>query len=103
MKTDSKEMHVLAQAVVDFVSARLDAGEKPAAAAAALLDACLAPDPRETRGIGCDNMTATIVLLHGTAGAAAAPEPSASPAAAGAVPMEGAAEPGGSPPAAPAS
>jgi len=60
------------QAVVDFVSARLDAGERPAAIAAALLDACLAPDPRETRGIGCDNMTATIVLLHGTAGAAAA-------------------------------
>ena len=82
------------------MSARLDAGEKPAAVAAALLDACLAPDPRETRGIGCDNMTATIVLLHGTAGPAANPEPTPGLAP---VPMEGAGGPAGAPPAAPGS
>lgn len=49
---------------VDFVSGRLGAGLTPAAAACELLDRCLAPDPKESRGIGCDNMTATIVILH---------------------------------------
>ena len=29
--------------------------------AAELLDACLASNPRESKGIGCDNMTAIIV------------------------------------------
>ncbi len=62
------------------MSARLDASERLATIAAALLDACLAPDPRETRGIGCDNMTATIVLLHGTAGAGATGKPAQGPA-----------------------
>jgi serine/threonine protein phosphatase PrpC len=51
------------QAAVDVVRERLDAGETAAAAAAALLDACLSPDPRATRGAGCDNMTALVVLL----------------------------------------
>lgn len=51
------------QAAVDVVRERLDAGETAAAAAVALLDACLSPDPRATRGAGCDNMTALVVLL----------------------------------------
>ena len=45
------------------MGARLEAGTAPNEVAGALLDACLAIDPRETRGIGCDNMTATVVVL----------------------------------------
>lgn len=52
------------QECVDFVSQRLDQGMTPTAAACALLDACLANDPKETRGVGCDNMTALVVLLN---------------------------------------
>lgn len=43
---------------------RLQRGRAPAEVASELLDACLASDPAETRGIGCDNMTATIVVLR---------------------------------------
>jgi protein phosphatase 1G len=49
--------------VVAFVGEQLDAGASPTAAASALLDACLASDPRETRGVGCDNQTAVIIVL----------------------------------------
>lgn len=52
------------QEVVNFVGQRLNNGEAPASIASQLLDACLASDPAETRGIGCDNMTATIIVLH---------------------------------------
>jgi serine/threonine protein phosphatase PrpC len=52
------------QEAVDFVSARLDEGRTAAQAACDLIDACLAPDPKEARGVGCDNMTAIVVLLH---------------------------------------
>ena len=51
------------QAAVEAVGAALDSGAPPSAAACALLDACLSPDPRATRGAGCDNMTALVVLL----------------------------------------
>lgn len=51
------------QAAVEAVGAVLDSGAPPSAAACALLDACLSPDPRATRGAGCDNMTALVVLL----------------------------------------
>lgn len=52
------------QEVVDFVNSRLDSGESPTQIATDLLDRCVASDPRETRGIGCDNMTACIVVLR---------------------------------------
>eukprot|EP00798_Chlamydomonas_sp_ICE-L_P032326 gene32326-16898_t len=54
------------QECVDFVSQRLDQGMIPSAAASALLDACLADDPKEARGVGCDNMTAVVVILKPT-------------------------------------
>lgn len=52
------------QDVVDFVLKQLAEGRRPTDAAANLLDACLASNPRDTRGIGCDNMTAIIILLQ---------------------------------------
>lgn len=51
------------QTVVGFVSERLRKGLAPADAAAQLLDACMAADPREARGIGCDNMTASVIVF----------------------------------------
>ena len=51
------------QDVVDFVSRQLREARTPADAAANLLDACLASNPRDTKGIGCDNMTAIIICL----------------------------------------
>ena len=66
------------QDAVDFVRARLRQGAAPADAACQLLDACLAGDPKEARGVGCDNMTAIVVRLGrdggGGGGAAAAGE-----------------------------
>ncbi|GLI65386.1 hypothetical protein VaNZ11_008941 [Volvox africanus] len=52
------------QDAVDFVGARLDQGLAPSQAACALLDACLASDPKEARGVGCDNMTVVVVQLQ---------------------------------------
>ena len=52
------------QDVVDFIGARLGQGMTPTQASCALLDACLANDPKEARGVGCDNMTAVVVLLE---------------------------------------
>lgn len=43
---------------------KLNDGLPAADVASKLLDACLAIHPLETRGIGCDNMTATIVVLR---------------------------------------
>jgi protein phosphatase 1G len=62
------------QQAVDFVSQRLDQGKSIPEACSLLLDACLADDPKEAKGVGCDNMTIVIVLLHqqAQAGAAAA-------------------------------
>ena len=54
------------QQVVDFVHAGLEEGKSPTEVASSLLNSCLASDPRETRGIGCDNMTCCIVLFEGT-------------------------------------
>lgn len=51
------------QDVVNFVQHQLSESRSPADAAANLLDACLASNPRDTKGIGCDNMTAIIVRL----------------------------------------
>jgi len=46
--------------VVDFVGERLAKGCQPHDISSDLLNACLANDPREARGIGCDNMTAAV-------------------------------------------
>jgi hypothetical protein len=48
------------QQVVDFVRPRLEKGCPPHEVASELLNACLANDPKEARGIGCDNMTAAV-------------------------------------------
>ena len=49
------------QQVVDFISVRLDEGKSCETIAGELLDSCIATDPRENRGIGCDNMTCCII------------------------------------------
>ena len=51
------------QEACDFVLKRLQPGVGLPQIACELLDRCLASSPQETRGIGCDNMTATIVVL----------------------------------------
>ncbi len=48
---------------MDFISAKLDQGLTCSQASSALLDACLANDPKEARGVGCDNMTSVVVQL----------------------------------------
>lgn len=56
------------QEAVDFINKKLEASISPTDAACALLDACLATDPKAARGVGCDNMTAVVVLIkHDTA------------------------------------
>jgi serine/threonine protein phosphatase PrpC len=55
------------QDAVDFVRERLNQGVAPTDVACQLLDACLASDPKEARGVGCDNMTAIVVSLRGEA------------------------------------
>lgn len=58
------------QEVVDFIHERL--GEKtPDQIASELLDHCLASDPRESRGKGCDNMTCCIVQFKQQPGSTA--------------------------------
>lgn len=52
------------QQAVDFVRQRLSQGMSPTDCANELLDACLAKDPREARGVGCDNMTAAIIAFR---------------------------------------
>ena len=54
----------MVQEVVNFVGQRLSEGMVPAEIASQLLDACLAGNPSESMGIGCDNMTATIILRN---------------------------------------
>lgn len=54
------------QEVVTFVGERLDKGMSPKEISCELLDFCLATDPKEARGIGCDNMTVVIVQLDHT-------------------------------------
>lgn len=51
------------QQVVDYVSAGLDAGNHPTIVASNLLDDCVARDPRETKGLGCDNMSLICVVF----------------------------------------
>ena len=49
--------------MVDFVHNRLNQGKEPEDIASDLLDRCVASDPRESKGIGCDNMTCCILLF----------------------------------------
>ena len=51
------------QEACDFVLERLQPGASLNQIACELLDRCLASNPHDTRGIGCDNMTFTIVVL----------------------------------------
>lgn len=51
------------QQAVDFINQKLQASVSPTDAACALLDECLAADPKAARGVGCDNMTAIVVIL----------------------------------------
>lgn len=69
------------QQAVDFINQRLDQGLSIPQVCSSLLDACLAADPKEAKGVGCDNMTVVLVLLNqGAPAAAAAPEPAAAAA-----------------------
>mmetsp|Transcript_17737 Transcript_17737/g.53424 ORF Transcript_17737/g.53424 Transcript_17737/m.53424 type:complete len:437 (-) Transcript_17737:987-2297(-) len=64
------------QQAVDFVNERLDQGMSVGVICEEMLDHCLAKNPKEARGIGCDNMTAQVVVFRKSA-APAAPEASA--------------------------
>lgn len=51
------------QEVCNFISKRLDDGKSVRDITTELLDDCIAVDPKEARGVGCDNMTIVLVLL----------------------------------------
>jgi serine/threonine protein phosphatase PrpC len=51
------------QEVVDFVRPRLQKATKISQIVEEMLDRCVASDPKETQGLGCDNMTCVIVDL----------------------------------------
>lgn len=73
-RTDADEFLVLAcdgiwdvktnEAVCEFVSSRLKARLDPTAILEELLAECLADDPKETHGLGGDNMTCILVVLE---------------------------------------
>ncbi len=52
------------QQAVDFVSERLDRGMDVTQIVHEVCNHCVAADPRQSTGIGSDNMTCMIVLLH---------------------------------------
>lgn len=52
------------QEAVDFVRPKLVEGAKLSQVCSDLLDACITADPKETQGLGADNMTCIIVKLH---------------------------------------
>jgi hypothetical protein len=52
------------QDAVSFVLEGLAKGQAPQDVAASMLDACLATDPKDACGIGCDNMTCVIIRLN---------------------------------------
>ena len=49
------------QEAIDFVRKGLEAGRSCSEVSCDILDRCIATDPKESRGIGCDNMTCTVV------------------------------------------
>ena len=81
------------QDAVTFVSAGLDKGQSLHDISAEMLDACLANDPKDACGLGCDNMTVILVLLQGGAAAGASGSVSgasgAAPSKAGGSPAAG--------------
>ena len=52
------------QQAVDFVREKLVGAAKLSQVCSDLLDACITPDPKETQGLGADNMTCIIVKLN---------------------------------------
>lgn len=52
------------QDAVNFVRTRLQKGIPLEQIHTEMLDACLAADPKDTKGVGCDNMTIIIVVLN---------------------------------------
>lgn len=52
------------QQVADFVRKRLRKGFSPVEVAEQLMERCLSPSPKETNGLGTDNMTCLIVTLN---------------------------------------
>ena len=54
------------QEAIKFVSSRLGYGLRPHEVAMDLLDYCLSADPKQSCGVGCDNMTCVLVLLRST-------------------------------------
>ena len=52
------------QQAIDFIRQRMGPDTTLSQVTSELVDACMAADPKETRGIGCDNMTAMIVELN---------------------------------------
>eukprot|EP00743_Colponemidia_sp_Colp-15_P000901 GILK01000994.1.p1 GENE.GILK01000994.1~~GILK01000994.1.p1 ORF type:complete len:362 (-),score=45.61 GILK01000994.1:171-1223(-) len=52
------------QAVVDFVRERLQQNMKLSEIVEQIFENCIAPDPMNTGGLGCDNMTCLIVTLQ---------------------------------------
>ena len=63
------------QQAVDFIRERLARGLNPTECTNELLNACLANDPREARGVGCDNMTAALILFSPASSTQQAPQP----------------------------
>lgn len=59
----SSHPYACLQQAVKFVETALDQGQKPHEVAAAVVDACLAHDPKQACGIGCDNMTCIVITL----------------------------------------
>ena len=51
------------QEAVDFVHDQLKAGAELKDATAAMFDKIIAPDPKETQGLGGDNMTCVLIDL----------------------------------------
>lgn len=49
------------QEAIDFVRKGLESGKTCSEVSCDILDHCIATDPKESRGIGCDNMTCAVV------------------------------------------
>lgn len=59
--TTVKMIFSCSQEAVDFVRKGLAQGKSCSDVSCDILDFCIATDPKESRGIGCDNMTCCIV------------------------------------------
>lgn len=52
------------QEAINFVFRHLQRGLRPDEVASELLDYCLSSDPKQSCGVGCDNMTCVVVVLN---------------------------------------